>query len=134
MPMNKVVARYASGGMVKGVTSDFLPGRDRFHVSAPGASGGPEITEIRMEDLKAVFFVKELDGRPGRTRRKEFDPAHPVPGRRIRVVFSDGEVLVGTTQGYQPGRQGFFVTPADRDENNERCYVVAASAREVSFV
>jgi hypothetical protein len=132
--MNKVVARYANGAMVKGVTSDFLPGRECFHVSTASAAGGTDIVEVRMQDLKAVFFVKELGGLPVRSRRKEFDPVHPAPGRRIRVVFSDGEVLLGTTQGYQPGRQGFFVTPADRDENNERCYVVAASAREVSFV
>ena len=132
--MNKVVARFANGAMVKGVTADFLPGREAFHVSAAAESGATETVEIRMRDLKAVFFVKELAGIPGHVRKKEFDPARPMPGRRIRVVFADGEVLVGTTQGYQPDRQGFFVVPVDREGNTERCYVVTASTREVKFV
>lgn len=49
------------------------------------------------------------------------------------MTFKDGEVLVGTTQGYQPGRPGFFLEPADRASNIERCFVVAAATREVSF-
>ncbi len=29
-------------------------------------------------------------------------------GRKIKVVFKDGEVLAGTTTGYQPGRPAFL--------------------------
>jgi hypothetical protein len=50
------------------------------------------------------------------------------------VVFKDEELLVGTTQGYQPGRPGFFVYPADTQSNNERCYVVSTAAKEVSIL
>jgi hypothetical protein len=134
--MNKVVARFASGRMVKGVTADFFPGRETFHVNVASATApsGSETVEVRMEDLKAVFFVRDLVGNPLHVRQKEFDLARPQPGRRIRVVFSDGEVFVGTTQGYQPGRQGFFVVPVDREGYTERCYVLTASTREVSFV
>jgi hypothetical protein len=32
-------------------------------------------------------------------------------GRMIKVVFKDGEVLAGTTTGYQPGRPGFSLCP-----------------------
>jgi hypothetical protein len=42
--------------------------------------------------------------------------------------------MVGTTQGYQPGRPGFFLVPADTGSNTERCYVVAAAAQEISFI
>ena len=49
-------------------------------------------------------------------------------------TFKDGEELLGTTQGYQPDRPGFFVIPADPESNNERCYVVASATEEVSFV
>ncbi len=35
--------------------------------------------------------------------------------------------MVGTTQGYQPGRVGFFVAPADPHSNTERCFVIAAA-------
>ena len=42
--------------------------------------------------------------------------------------------MAGTTQGYQPGRLGFFVIPADPDSNNERCYVVTNATQDVSFL
>jgi hypothetical protein len=50
------------------------------------------------------------------------------------VKFKDGEVMVGTTVGYQKGRPGFFLVPADADANTERCYVVSAATREISFL
>jgi hypothetical protein len=132
--MNKVVARFADGRVVKGMTADFFPGRETFHVSVAASAPGSGPLEIRVKDLKAVFFVKDFAGNPSHVEKKEFDPSRPPAGRRIRVVFNDGEVLVGTTQGYQPGRPGFFVVPADSETNTERCYVVSAAAREVRFL
>ena len=132
--MNKVVARFTDGRMVKGVTSDFVPAKERFHVADASAAPGSMPTEIQATDLKALFFVKDFAGNPQRGDRNQFDPAHPPVGRRIRVEFKDGEVLVGTTQGYQPGRPGFFLVPADPGSNIERCYVVTAATRDVRFV
>ena len=132
--MNKVVARYADGRIVKGVTADFSPAKDTFHVSVATEQAGAKSVEIHTKDLKALFFVKDFGGNPQHVERNEFDPSHPPAGRRIRVVFRDGEILVGTTTGYQPGRPGFFLVPADASSNNERCYVVAAATQEISFL
>ena len=132
--MNKVVVRLADGRMIKGQTSDFVPAKDSFHVSEAAAAAGDKPLEIRMKELKAIFFVKDLTGDPQHAERNEFDPAHPSVGRRIRVEFADGEVLVGTTQAYQPNRPGFFLEPADDGSNIERCYVVAAATRQVTFI
>jgi hypothetical protein len=131
--VNKVVARFADGRMLKGMTSDFFPNKEFFHVSVTTA-GGAESVEIRTKDLKALFFVKDFMGDPEYAERKAFDPARPTAGRRIKVVFEDGEVLVGTTTGYQPGRPGFFLEPADANSNNERCYVVTSAAEEINFL
>jgi hypothetical protein len=116
------------------MTADFFPGKDIFHVSLTKAPAGAKPVEISTKDMKALFFVKDFAGNPERTKRNEFDPKHLPIGRRIRVVFKDGEVLVGTTTGYQPGRPGLFVVPADAGSNNERCYVVAASTKEIEFI
>jgi hypothetical protein len=132
--MNRVVVRFADGRLLKGTTSDFLPGRETFHVVAVSAAPGSAAVEVRIRDLKGVFFVKEYEGNPKHVDKKQFDPSRPPAGRRIRVVFKDGEVFVGTTQGYQPDRPGYFVVPADPATNTERCYVVAASTKEVSFL
>jgi hypothetical protein len=132
--MNKVVARFTDGRLVKGTTADFLPGTGRFHVSVAMAPEGSKVVDIGIKELKALFFVKDLTGDPKRSDRKEFDPSRPPVGRRIKVVFKDGEVLVGTTHGYQPGRPGFFLVPADPGSNIERCYVVSGSTQEIAFL
>ena len=131
MAGNRVVARYRDGRMVKGSTADFLPTKEMFHV-APEAGGAPVAVQIR--ELKAVFFVRDLAGHPEHRKTNDFDPAKPTIGRKIRVTFADGEVLVGTTQGYQPGRPGFFLVPADPASNTERCYVVGAATTDVALL
>jgi hypothetical protein len=65
--------------------------------------------------------------------RKEFDPTHPPIGRKVRVAFPDGVILVGTTTGYQPGRPGLFLVPADAGSKVIRCYVGTAATRESGF-
>lgn len=132
--MNKVVARFADGSMVKGVTSDFFPTKDLFHVSEAMAPAGTKPLEINTKDLKALFFVKDFAGNREHVEGNKFDPATPPAGRQIKVEFIDGEVLLGTTTGYQPGRPGFFIVPADSGSNIKRCYVVKEATREVSFL
>jgi hypothetical protein len=132
--LNKVVVRFADGRVLKGTTADFVPAKDLFHVSVAGAPAGTPPVEVHTKDLKALFFVKDFVGNPKHVKRNEFDPAHPPAGRKIQVKFKDGEVLVGTTTGYQKGRPGFFLVPADSDANMERCYVVAAATREIKFL
>ena len=132
--MNKIVARYVDGRTIKGTTVDFFPTKDFFHVTLADASNGAKPVEVYTRELKALFFVRDFVGDPTHTTRNEFDPSRPALGRRIKVVFKDGEVLVGTTTGYQPGRPGFFLMPADGGANTERCYIVAAATSEVGFL
>jgi hypothetical protein len=132
--MNKVVARFTDGRILKGTTTDFLPAKPLFHVKELGAPSAAEPLTVMVGELKALFFVKDFEGQAGREKCKDFDASRPAPGRRIRVVFNDGEELMGVTQGYQPDRPGFFVEPADTGSNNERCYVVAAATKEVAFL
>lgn len=132
--MNKVVVRFADGRTVKGTTADFFPAKEAFHLSLATVPAGEQPVEVHMKDLKALFFVKDLAGDPQHIEGNEFDSSHLAVERRIRVTFKDGEVLAGTTTGYQPGRPGFFLVPADADSNIERCYVVAASAQEITFL
>lgn len=50
------------------------------------------------------------------------------------MKFADGEDIVGTTMGYEPDRLGFFVVPVDPKSNNERCFVVMAAVKAVTFL
>ena len=132
--MNKVVARFADGRMIKGMTADFYPGKDLFHVSVFNAPAEEKPVEISTKDMKALFFVKDFLGDPKYVHLNEFNPEHPTIGVKIMVEFKDGEVLVGTTTGYDPKRWGFFILPADGDSNNERCYVVVAAVKYIRIL
>lgn len=132
--MNKVVARFADGRLIKGLTFDFQPGKTQFHINAADAATTAKPVEVQIAELKALFFVKDFAGDPQHEERKEFNPARSEIGRKIRVVFKDGETLVGITQGYQPSRPGFFLIPADADSNIQRCYVVSSAAQTIDFI
>jgi small nuclear ribonucleoprotein (snRNP)-like protein len=131
---NKIVVRYQDGRILKGTTGDFLPTKPVFHVSAIDAPRDAKPVQVQVADVKAIFFVKDFVGNAERKKTQEFQAGKPVVGRKIRVIFQDGETLVGTTQGYDASRPGFFVVPADPASNNERCFVVTAATRQVSFI
>lgn len=89
--------------------------------------------KVELTQLKAVFFVKEYDG------NKDYKPPETIPtpqqqGRKIEVVFKDGETLLGTTQGYNPTKLGFFMFPVDGGDNNMRVFVINRNATRVKFV
>jgi len=134
MIQNKIVVRYVDGQLLKGVTSDFFPNKDIFHVMPTDAPQGSKPVELSTQNLKAIFFVKGYEGNPDYKDKKEFDSGKAPVGRKIKIVFKDGELMVGTTNGYQPERPGFFIVPADPNSNIERCYILSAATQEVSFI
>ncbi len=128
----KVVVRYVSGTIIKGFTQDFLPNKDRFHLHpANKPSGDVPAMEILVKDLKALFFVKDFGGDPQHVERKKYMEGEHPQGRKVEVTFSDGEVMVGTTLGYDPNRPGFFIFPADPKCNNIRVFAVTTSVKKV---
>jgi hypothetical protein len=131
--LTKVVARYMDGKVIKGLTRDFVPYTDVFHIFERGAPAGGS-REILVQELKAVFFVKDLDGDLGHAKSNIFDPADLTPGRKIRVLFKDGEVLMGYTPDFLSTRPGFFVLPADLRSNSDRCYIVTDATERVSLI
>jgi small nuclear ribonucleoprotein (snRNP)-like protein len=134
MIQNKVVVRYQNGEVLKGQTSDFLPTKPVFHLSLVDAPPSAPSLLVQLTGVKAIFFVKDFAGNREREEILGFSSEKPVVGRKIKVTFHDGETLVGTTQGYDPTRSGFFIIPADPDSNNDRCFVVASAAKEIAFI
>ncbi len=130
----KVVIRYANGKLLKGYTNDFFPNKPSFHVHPVEIGLADKGIEVEVNQLKAVFFVKDFTGNPSHYEQKHFAEGQQPPGRKAEVTFADGEVLVGSTIGYDPKRPGFFVTPADLQSNNLRVYVVASDVRAFRFL
>jgi len=126
---NLVIVHYLDGTIMKGTTQDFFPNRPRFHLIDPSGKS----VEVTCSDLKAAFFVKDLEGNPSRQDARGFitAPGETVHGKKLAVRFKDGEILCGYSLSYVPGREGFFMFPADTGSNNLRVYVVANAAAEI---
>ena len=59
------VVHFLDKKLLKGTTQDFFPNRPLFHLTP---AGGGDAVEVRTNLLKAVFFVKNLEGNPRRAR------------------------------------------------------------------
>jgi hypothetical protein len=125
----KVVVAYLDGRRLKGYTNDFSPVRDTFFLFPDGLEPKPgdRGTSVRIAELKALFFVKDFAGNPGHA---EVPASSPLPGKRLEVIFSDGEKLIGSSVAYNPRNQGFFMQPADPAGNNERIFVVNRNVKQ----
>ena len=124
-----VVARYQDGRVLKGVSMDIDPAKPVFHVRP---QQGP-VVEVKLSDLKALFFVRSLAGNPEYSDVPRLDPADPrargsIP---VRLTFADGEVMLGLTFHFPPNRPYFFVTPVDPKSNNIRVLVNRAALKEI---
>jgi hypothetical protein len=128
--LQKLVARFLDGTILKGYNSDFDVNRPSFSLQT-SPENGSECVSVPLTGLKAVFFVRDFEGKPEYRERKTF--VGQTPGRRVHLAFTDGEMIIGTTNGYRAGGNGFFVTPADPRANNVRIFVVSSAVRQVRF-
>ena len=127
----KLVARYRDGRVVKGYSYDFSADAPRFQLYPLGGESTRQTIEVRMMDLKAVFFVRDFAGNPQYAEQKTFAEGERSPGRPVAVVFTDGEVLTGYTLGYDRQLPRFFLFPVDPRSNNLRVFVVSTAVSAV---
>lgn len=122
---NKIVARYLDGRLLKGIGLDINPSRPAFHVRP---THGSAVT-VQMADLKAIFYVRSLDGDSNHDEDLTPDP-DDVRSRATSLVtlrFADGEIMVGLTLGYPMNRPYFFIVPVDPRSNNIRILINRAA-------
>ena len=126
---NKVVIACLDGQRLKGYVFNFAASREQFRLFPEENSPQTAGRDVKLATVKAIFFVKEFAGRPEHHDHYELKPgAH---GRKLEVVFLDGETVIGTTEAYNPKNPGFFIFPADSESNNSRIFIVNKSVREV---
>ena len=128
MVTNKVVIQLKDKRVLKGKTNNFFPNKNSFHLELVNG----EKTEIQIEGIKAIFFVKSFDG--NNQRQDSYGDKVAGGGRKIKVKFKDGETIIGYTTGYSPDRLGFYITPADLKGNNERIFVVKSATEAIEML
>ncbi len=136
----KLVAHFKDGGVARGYSRDFHPEGEIFHLM----SWDGEVTssrKIHVDQLKALFHVKTW-GTPGghRERMREFPaevPLEELPRQaaaKTIVEFYDGEEIWGYAHGYHSPAPGFFLFPADPQDNNHKIFVVRSSLANIQFL
>jgi hypothetical protein len=129
----KVVVAYLDGRRLKGYTNDFSPVRDQFFLfpedvdPKPGGRG----TQVRLAELKALFFVKDFAGNPD---HREAPDSSQILGKKMEVTFTDGERLLGSSVAYNPKNLGFFMQPLNSADNNERIFVINRNVKQVKVL
>ncbi len=128
----KIIARFKDSSVKKGTAQNFSPNNVSFHLLT---SDGQTLV-VKIEELKAVFFVKDYLGDKLRKdiNRISRDNFKAGTGRMIRVTFSDDEIIVGYSTGSFPKRQGFFIISADKGGNNERIFVITKKKKKIELL
>ncbi|HOC58468.1 MAG TPA: hypothetical protein PKN70_00845 [Smithellaceae bacterium] len=126
--INKVVVKFKDNKVLRGQTLNFVPTNPSFHLQQ--TTGAP--LHVEIEDLKAVFFVKDLAG--NKNHRKSYKDKVIGGGRKIEVTFLDGETITGYSFGYDPNRPSFMMVPADNQGNNQRIFVIRSATSKVTIL
>ncbi len=134
MEPNKIVLHYADGRVIKGYTRNFSHLQPRFHISQMHPKFSTQLQEVLVKDLKAIFFVRDYLGNRKYKEQKKFPDRLKIFGRKVEVTFKDGEVMIGSTLGYEAQRPGFFIFPSDPHCNNLRIFVVSQAVLTVRYI
>jgi len=129
----KVVAATMDGERIRGFAFDFSPQKERCRIFPSERAHAPEAREVDVRKLKALFFIKEFT-QPGAEKVNPNEFVGTPHGRKIQVTFSDGETLMGSTEGYAPNRLGFFLFPANQNSNILRVFVINSNVKEAKWI
>ncbi len=128
MPIEKIVAKFKNGKVLKGRSNDFSPEKKIFNLSLINR----ETVKIDVEELKAIFFIKDFKG--NKDHQRKYKDTLLWGGNKVRVTFFDGEVIIGYTQHFSQESDGFMIVPADLKGNNERIFVIMSATEKIVFV
>ena len=136
----KLVAHTKDGQIFKGFSRDFDPETgSAFHL-VRRRQGVVSSVQVKLEELKALFHVKTW-GRKDKHIGNEggFPPGdtnRPTDPSYVKTVaeFFDGEKICGFTRDYDPSRSGFYLIPADPEDNNRRIYVLNSSLVNIQLL
>ena len=117
-PRQLLAVRYADGRCLLGVSFALNLRDTGFHLDVVDKSGVPlgKTESVRFQELKAVYFLKSLDGRFDRNvQYKDW----VSEGGEVVSKFRDGDIVRGALRHRDdPDEARFHVVPADPASNN----------------
>jgi hypothetical protein len=136
----KVVAHLRGGKLIKGDTNT-LPAEDPRDLLELNPADLPQRITVRSDgkdvtvecsQLKALFFVRSLEGKNTYDELKFFESHPPIEGLWVRLKFYDGETTEGVVRNSLQvlTSPGFLLKPPDPASNNQAVYVPKESLAE----
>ena len=128
----KVVVRTRDGRVVPGFAKQEELEKGRLRITT---QEGKE-QEFDIEELKAVFFVRDFRGNPEYEEVKFLDKQKAPPMIWVQVEFFDGEVLEGKIPNNKEllFSQGFYLWPSDPDSNNQCVYISKSAVTNLTIL
>jgi hypothetical protein len=135
IPSNNVVVRYANHIVRGSIDREaFLAADSAQDKKTPNSleiitlvrEGATAAEDLPIEEAKAVFFVRSLEGNAGQRDIHFHDGAPLMENLWVRITFKDGEVMEGLTDntGEYLHQSGFYLRPTDPTSNNLLAYVL----------
>ena len=128
---NFVVANLLTGGVVKGISLDVDATRPLCHIRTDGG-----VVKVKLADVKALFFVRDLAGNPERNDVQAVAAEDPRQrgATMVEIRFKDGERIVAFTNRYPPRTAFHYVVPVDPASNNSRILINQAAVASLTPV
>jgi len=130
----RVVVAFLDKSRDRGLVYEFKPYGDGFTLHPTDDSRKERGRYINFTTIKAVYFVKTLEGNRNHKEKKTQLPPVYRQGRKVQIHFPDGEQYMGTTEGFNPQRVGFFFYPGDPQSNNLEVFIVTSNADEIRII
>jgi hypothetical protein len=112
----KLVISFRNKKIVKGMTYKLDPHSLGFYLVPLEPQGDEERMYVHFSDLKAIYFVRDFEGK---FDSSEAVQDYPAEGQEARVAFEDGEIIEGRTlHHFDPACLRFFLAPKENRGNN----------------
>lgn len=127
----KVILKYRDGRILKGYIRTFIKYGKNLQFTELNLD---RETEVPVQDLKAIFYVKSFEGKKFRMDGLSSESKGPRVGKKAGVHFFDNERIEGYVQGYAAGDQVILLIPEDQSGNNIKIFCVRNSIDNIQWL
>jgi hypothetical protein len=94
------------------------------------------LMRLPYQDVKAVCFVRDLDGNEIWREHRNFAARPKTPGLWVKLLFRDGDSTEGLIANNLMTLEsaGFYITPPDPSFQSQRIFVPREALREVQVL
>ncbi len=117
------------------VSPDTIPTDLPVSMTIEPENGAPAVN-FRLQDAKAVFFVRSFAGSPSQSDVRFFDSLTIHPYLWVRIAFHDGEIMEGRVSNDIDllVKNTFRLFPVDELTNNRCLFVPKGSLRSFQII